>query len=578
MITKPRISHSQRIKIMLDGIAFGVVLVLAAGVLLTLAERLLGADRKRAKMTEKEYRGQKRGTNPVGAGATGVGMTGRGEALHDTKKNNGYRIDAEQGYLTGGDHQGRKLNGQSLPQTRKRNDQPLPPDEKLKMTADAIKHYHSLLAGPLADDAIAKLNSGVERYNLRFGDRPICAVLRPMLVSEGQYDQVRRDSTLVLSAIERLYRALIADAKLRAELLLTPDEERLFSVDPGFEAPDASGRLDGFFDSRGGFQFIEYNADSPGGLLYGDALSEIFMQMEVVREFSRKRPLRRVAVRPRLLETLLYCYQKWGGYDRPSIAIVDWDDVKTRTEFEICREYFQSRGYATIIVDPNELEYRGGWLRARDFQIDLVYKRVLTGELLARCGPEHPLIEAAKARAVCVVNSFRVQMLTKKALFALLDDPAHEHLFPAREREALRRRIPWTRVLRDGFTTHHGKRVDLMEFVARNREILALKPNGDYGGRGVVLGWEVGDYAWNRALKEIDGAQFIVQERVEVLKESFPMLVNGKVAFEERYVDFDPYTWCGDDVDGAGVRLSKSAMLNVTAGGGSAAPMLILEG
>lgn len=563
---------------MLDGIAFGAVLILTAGALIALAERLLGADRKRAKMAEKEYQQRKRRPNPIGVGPIGAGKMAHGEILYDTKKNNGHRIDAEQGYLPAGGHQGKNLNGQSLPQARKRNDQPLPPDERLKMTADAIKHYHSLLAGPMADDAIAKLNSGVERYNLRFGDRPICAALRPMLVSERQYDQVRRDSTLVLSAIERLYCALTADVKLRAELLLTPDEERLFSIDPGFEAPDASGRLDGFFDSRGGFQFVEYNADSPGGLLYGDALSEIFMQMDVVREFSRKRPLRRVAVRPRLLETLLYCYQKWGGYDRPSIAIVDWDDVKTRTEFEICREYFLSRGYGTIIVDPNELEFRGGWLRAGDFQIDLVYKRVLTGELLARCGPDHPIIQAAKARAVCVVNSFRVQMLTKKALFTLLDDPAHEHLFSTREREALRRRIPWTRALRDGFTTYRGNRIDLMEFVARNREILALKPNGDYGGRGVVLGWEVGDYAWNRALKEIDGAQFIVQERVEVLKESFPMLVNGKVVFEDRYVDFDPYTWCGDDVDGAGVRLSKSALLNVTAGGGSAAPMMILEG
>ncbi|MGE0128164.1 MAG: hypothetical protein AB7U82_08790 [Blastocatellales bacterium] len=559
---------------MLDGLAFGAVLILVAGVLIALAERLLNTDRKRAKMTEKEHRARKRVPNPIGAGTKMPG-----EALrHDAKRTIEYRTGPENGHLPGGDHQGRKLNGNFLPQTRKLNDQPLPPDETLKMTADAIKHYHSLLEGSLADDAIAKLKSGVDRYNLRFGSQPICSVLRPMLVSEQQYEQVRRDSTLVLSAIETLYRALMADSKLRAELMLTPDEERLISLDPGFDAPDASGRLDGFFDSRGGFQFVEYNADSPGGLLYGDALGEIFMEMEVAREFSRKRPLRRVPIRPRLLETLLYCYQKWGGYDRPRIAIVDWDDVKTQAEFEICQEYFQARGYPTIIADPKELEYRGGWLRVRDFQIDLVYKRVVTGELLERGGSDHPLLQAAQARAVCVVNSFHVQMLMKKAIFALLDDPAYEHLFPAREREALRRRIPWTRVLRDGFTTHQGKRVDLMEFVARNREILALKPNGDYGGRGVVLGWEVGDYAWTRALKEVAGAPYVVQERVEVLKESFPILVNGKVVFEDRYLDFDPYSWCGDDVDGAGVRLSKSALLNVTAGGGSAAPMMIIEG
>lgn len=445
------------------------------------------------------------------------------------------------------------------------------------MTAEAIKHYHSLLEGPLAGDAIAKLNAGIEKHNLRFGLRPICSVLRPMFVTARQYENVKRDSTLTLSAIQRLYGALMDDPKLRAELGLTPDEERLIAIDPGFGAPDASGRLDAFFDSRGEFHFVEYNADSPGGLLYGDTLSEIFMEMGVTRELSRQYPLRRIEIKPRILQTLLQCYREWGGYDRPRIAIVDWNEVKTRAEFEICREYFESRGYATIIADPNELEYRGGWLRVRDFQINLVYKRVVTGELLTQCGLDHPLIRAVRDRAVCAVNSFRVQLLMKKALFALLDNPEYERLFPTDEQAALRRRIPWTRVLREGFTTYRGRRIDLLDFAAAHREVLVLKPNGDYGGRGVALGWECGDDDWNRAINEALGASFVVQERVEVLSESFPTLADGQIVFEDRYVDFDPYTWTGDEVEGAGVRLSPSALLNVTAGGGSATPMMIIE-
>src|SRR5262249_40928840 len=148
------------------------------------------------------------------------------------------------------------------------------------------------------------------------------------------------------------------------------------------------------------------------GLLYGDVLGEIFKEMAVVREFERKSPLRRIEIRPRLLETLLASYREWGRYDRPRIAIIDWNEVKTRAEFEICREYFESRGYATTIADPNELEYRGGWLRAKDFQINLVYKRVVTGEFLYRdelLAPgraagvnvlNHPLVRAVQDRAV----------------------------------------------------------------------------------------------------------------------------------------------------------------------------------
>lgn len=448
------------------------------------------------------------------------------------------------------------------------------------MISDAIEHYHSLLHGPDLYEAIEKLQSGTVKHGLTFGARPICTVLRPMFIGEPQYEYIKRESQLVLSAIENLNNALIADATLRAELDLDSAEEQIVAIDPGFKSPDANGRLDAFLDSRGDFSFVEYNADSPGGLLYGDVLSEIFLEMNVTQEFAQRFPVRRIGIRAQLLQTLLDCYREWGRWmvpDRPRIAIVDWNEVQTRAEFEICRQHFESQGYPTIIVDPRELDYRGGWLRAGDFEINLVYKRVVTGELIARCGLNHPLVRAARDHAVCVANSFRVQMLFKKATFALLDDPANEHLFTPEEIRALRRHIPWTRKLREGPTTYHGRKVDLLEFAVLHREQLVLKPNGDYGGRGVTLGWELSEEKWRQAIDDALGASFVVQERVEVLQQTFPTLVNGEVKFENRYVDFDPYTWAGEEVEGAGIRLSPSALLNVTAGGGSATPLLIIQ-
>jgi hypothetical protein len=448
---------------------------------------------------------------------------------------------------------------------------------KMAMTTESIEHYNSLLEGPLADDAIEKLSEGTVKYNLRYGDRPICSVLRPMFVTERQYERVRRDATLALSAIERLCRVLMTDEKLRAELELTEDEERLISITPGFGSPDANGRMEASFDSSGEFHFVEYNAAPAGGLLYGDALSEIFMEMDVVREFAGARALRRVKIRPCVLDALLCCYREWGGHDQPHIAIVGWNEAPALAEFDICSEYFKSRGYPTIIADPNELEYRGGWLRVRDFRVNLVYNRVAAGELLRKGGLSHPMIRATRDRAACVVNSFRAQTLMKRALFALLDDPQYESLFPGDEVEALRRRIPWTRVMREGFTSYGGEQVDLIDFVGRRRENLILKPNDDHGASGPLFGWQCDDGEWGRTVKDALGASFVVQERVGAMREAFPTLSGGQITFEDRHVDFAPYTWLGDNVEGAGVRLSASASSNGSAGGGSTTPMLILE-
>ncbi len=444
------------------------------------------------------------------------------------------------------------------------------------MIDEAIKHYHSLLQGSLAEEAQSRLTVGTARHQLTFGTRPICTVLRPFLMTSADYDRVMRGSQLVVSAIRKLGRALLDNPQLRLEMDLTPGEESLIAIEPGYATPDASGRLDAFLNSHGGFHFVEYNAESPGGLLYGDCLSEIFLEMQVVRQFAQRYPLWRVPIKPRILETLLACYREWGGKERPQIGIVDWSDVSTRAEFDICREYFESHGYQSIIADPGQLELRDSALWVGDFRIDLVYKRVITGELLDREGLDHPLIRAARDRAVCVVNSFRGQMLFKKVLFALLDDPRNDHLFAPDELSAIRDHIPWTRRFREGLTTYHGRRVDLLEFVAANRDRLVLKPNSDYGGRGVTLGWECHDERWQQAMKDALGASFVVQERVEVCEESFPKMVDGDVQLAKYYVDFDPYTWSHSEVAGAGIRLSSSALLNVTSGGGSATPLLIL--
>jgi len=378
-----------------------------------------------------------------------------------------------------------------------------------------------------------------------------------------------------------LSRALLADATLRQQLDLTPEEEQIIAIEPGYIAPDASGQLDAFLNSYGDFSFVEYHADSPLGLLYGDLLSEIFMEMEVMREFSRKFTVRPIAIKPRILDTLLDCYGQWAHWnsrEHPHIAIVIWKGVESESEYEICRHYFESRGYPAIIVDPNELEYRGGWLRVRDFRINIVYKRVTTSDLLKEVGINHALVRAARDRAACVVNSFRVQMLYKKAIFALLDDPIYDHLFTTEEIGALCRHIPWTRRLRRGFASYRGRHIDLMEFVLSHRNVLLLKPNSNGNGVGAVIrGWQCNDEDWQRSVRDAVDTSFIVQERVDGMREPFPMLVNGDIQYDDRFVNFDPYTWGGEEVEGAGVKLSPSSLLNGGSGNRSVAPMLIIE-
>jgi uncharacterized circularly permuted ATP-grasp superfamily protein len=276
-----------------------------------------------------------------------------------------------------------------------------------------------------------------------------------------------------------------------------------------------------------------------------------------------------------LLESLLHAYREWGGeIERPHIAIVDWRGVPTHSEFKVLQEYFQACGYATVVADPIDLTYDGDSLSVGGFRIDILYKRVIIHEFLDRFGKDHPLIHGYRDGRVFMANSFRSKLVHKKASFAILSDPSYHHLFESSELELIRKHIPWTRLVRPVTTTFRGTECDLLCFVREHREELVLKPNDDYGGHGVFLGWEINAEEWESAMQKALTQPYVVQERVKGLKTQMPGY-SDRASLNEMYVDFNPFLF-ENKVEGALVRLSQAALLNVTSGGGETA-LLVLE-
>jgi uncharacterized circularly permuted ATP-grasp superfamily protein len=127
--------------------------------------------------------------------------------------------------------------------------------------------------------------------------------------------------------------------------------------------------------------------------------------------------------------------------------------------------------------------------------------------------------------------------------------------------------VPWTRRVSERATTRNGERVDLIEHVRRGRDSFVLKPNDDYGGRGVVVGPRVSQSEWDDALASALDADYVVQEAVELHAEVFPVFTDSAWGFQPMYVDTNPFLFRGR-VEGAMVRLSDSPVVNVTSGGG----------
>jgi uncharacterized circularly permuted ATP-grasp superfamily protein len=251
--------------------------------------------------------------------------------------------------------------------------------------------------------------------------------------------------------------------------------------------------------------------------------------------------------------------------------------VPTFSEFVLFYDYFQSQGLECRIVDPRDVEYTDGKLRAGDYEINLIYKRVLISELIERGGMDHPVVRAVRDGAVCMANTFRCKILFKKASLAVLSDEANAGLFTADQKQAIDSYIPWTRVVKERKAVHDGQPVDLIPFVLANRERFVLKPNDDYGGKGIVLGWTVDQAAWEEAVKVALAEPYVVQEKVNLPYEPFPSLHDGKLHVVDRMLDTNPFIAFGGSMHGCLTRISTEALLNVTAGGGSTVPTFLVE-
>ena len=431
---------------------------------------------------------------------------------------------------------------------------------------DPVAAYHALLDddGLTAASADA-LASGQRERRLMFGERPLCVAIRPQILTRARYDQAVAAAAGVHSALGALEKALLTDPELRAELALEPEEERLAMADPGFRSSSPSARLDSFF--AGEVRFVEYNAESPAGMAYSDNLAAVFGRLPVMKAFRKRFRGRFLPTRSRQLRSMLRAFRQWSkGREKPVIAIVDWQGLPTAPEFEMFKAYFEEQGVKTLICDPRLLELRRGSLYAEGKPVNLIYRRVLTSELLARGDETRALRDAYVAGGACVVNSFRAKLLHKKMSLALLSDDRYERLYTPGQRAAIRRHIPWTRRVRP----------ELAEDIARRRETLVLKPNDEYGGKGVVLGWTVEQAEWEAAIEVATTQSYVVQEAVEIPRIPFPIALDG-LKYIDLAVDLDPYLFDGRP-GGFMTRVSAAALLNVTAGAGSVVPTFVVEG
>ena len=408
---------------------------------------------------------------------------------------------------------------------------------------------------------------------LTFAGKPQCRSLRPAFITRERAAALREVTRLVFDALEAVEERALRDRSFARSLGLTDDELELAAIDPGYDGSTAVSRLDMFFDDRP--VAIEYNADSPAGMSYDAGQARIALDLPPMQRFASKHSVEHLAADAALRESLLSVWREYrarrapSAPESPTVAIVDVADAPTTAEFHLVASDLKAHGVEALVAAPEDLTFDGSALYAGAKPVHMVYRRLLVSDFLARYGPGHPLAAAYRAGLACVASSFRCKIAHKKLAFAALVDPAVQLGFDEGRRESLFPLIPPT------FRLGEGIKASALQAQA----LSVLKPNDDYGGRGVLAGWECTSEEWRAALDAALNDDYVVQFRAPARYEDFPIFdpdaPEKGVRLERLLVDCNPFVFRNGEMGGLLTRLSPTAVVNV-ARGGQAVPTFVV--
>ncbi|MBM3249296.1 MAG: circularly permuted type 2 ATP-grasp protein [Candidatus Omnitrophica bacterium] len=426
----------------------------------------------------------------------------------------------------------------------------------------------------------------VERLNIRylndFGKpRNIALVLRPWLVEPGEAKLLHRLIYSFRNMHAKLFPLYFSHPGIRQALPLRRQEKEWFELINRKSLQKYQvvfGRWDtnACFDKEsrvGDIMFLETNTVGIGGIHYIPVVSEALSSILKASLEHRIRPccLGHQADPRLLLAEEIKRHARLINRKSLNVAFIENREFLAGTvELPELTKFFNNLGIKAILADPRDLKAKGQEIYYRDVRLDIIYRDSELQELIDIEKKGHGMQALKQAFINNQVISSIAGELDHKSVFEVFSSPEFYSLFNAKERQLLKRHVPWTRLLKERCTADESlRRIDLAPFVEKNKDKLIIKPNRAYGGKGVVIGKLTGKKVWRDYLEKAlaKPGTYVVQRLVMIHQEEFPYFSDEEKITFDRFYGVSGFVVTAKSTAVLG-RFSKEMVVNVARKGG----------
>lgn len=355
----------------------------------------------------------------------------------------------------------------------------------------------------------------IEDYKLTLGKvanstaiykgKPVPFLYHPMFFVQEDIDNFNKIGDLMISITNKVTNRYIEDKDFRAKFGFPKLIEDLIEIDNGYDVNVPIGRFDLFYKDYNNFKFCELNTDGSSAMNEDNTIGRIILETKAMKDFKKEYKFTNFELFHSWVDESIKIYNKFDPSKlKPNVAIVDFVESGTSAEFEEFKKAYIEKGYNCIIADPRDLKYKDGALYKDDYKIDLIYRRIVTFELVEKADQIGDFIEAYKNKAICVIGSIRSQVIHNKIFFKILHDKDTLDFLSTEEREFVKNHIPVTGLFIGG--------EEVFNLVLNNKEKYIMKPLDLNASQGVFTGRDLSQKEWETRLKESFNKDYLYQE------------------------------------------------------------------
>ncbi len=345
---------------------------------------------------------------------------------------------------------------------------------------------------------------------------------RPVIVGKREITAFGED----LRAVFRILTSLperVFDGDLDRYCAAIGLDERLAAVmrTGASGTPEVYARADAYHDGRS-FRLLELNVGSELGGVDHSQINRAFLDVEAFGGFARDNGLEFTDTMEHLVAGLRRAAAPVTSGD-PVVALIEGPGALREHDhvFTAIREAIRDHGIDLMLGEIQDLRLREGKLTLNGTSLDVVLRYFSSAQIAEDPDATEAYEMVMKSHAdgrTAVFTPLDSALYTSKASLGLLHELRVREVLDDEERRIVDRVVPRTWTIGSAEERHDAAATAGFEaglaYAEAHRESLVLKPGMGYSADGVVIGRELTDSAWRKALEQTRGRDYVAQELV----------------------------------------------------------------